>query len=396
MDNKNTKKQSGSNLFIGIFFFLLHITFLGRFLLKIFEPGTEETQRLFMALEPVLPLLDHLLWVFLLPAEGLVWVLNKFMPASLGLSSSFPSMLAADFFEGMAYLLIQIPGVQGTEIEQSLISTVYAAEFPGTIEWVYLIALGFWLFIESLTPVVLGYIKALSDILKREYQNHQIRESHQQEQNRMQLLREESKRKHIDKSIKQKRQTEVREVIDDFKQEIKQLQEKTNKDALTGLYNRGFFNHAVKQKIMDAYQGKLPYSLVMMDIDNFKSLNDTYGHLLGDQVLRNVGEIILDNSPSDMVLPCRYGGEEIALVMVGLTHAQAESLAESIRKQIARLRFDADPALQVTISMGLYSVEFTGGLTPERLNENTLIQRADELLYQAKHQGKNQVCSEMF
>lgn len=158
------------------------------------------------------------------------------------------------------------------------------------------------------------------------------------------------------------------------------------RDPLTGLYNHGYFQTHLKKVLAQSFKYKIPTSLLMIDIDRFKAVNDTYGHQFGDKVLSRVAQLISQCvREEDMV--ARYGGEEMAVVLANCSLEVARQKAERIRKRIEEETFYLDGSnmpIKVTISIGVS--ESFGNEMPERL-----IERADQALYQAKNQGRNQV-----
>lgn len=161
-------------------------------------------------------------------------------------------------------------------------------------------------------------------------------------------------------------------------------------DPLTDLFNRRAFDEHLRSRFDRAVQEQLQLSLIMLDIDHFKSFNDTHGHLIGDQVIRLVGSCIKQIlGPPD--LPARYGGEEFAVISLGRPVANAAQLAEDIRRKIDGYEIvqqGTQTSLgKVTISIGIASLRAAD--TP-----TSLIQRADDCLYVAKRTGRNRVAIE--
>lgn len=152
-------------------------------------------------------------------------------------------------------------------------------------------------------------------------------------------------------------------------------------DKLTGIYNRQTLDDLLSREIARSRRYKTPLSLVMADIDHFKQVNDTYGHQVGDKVLRAVAETFRENIRlSD--ISGRWGGEEFLIITPQTTKTSAASMAEKLRKAIERRSFYHDEP--VTVSLGV--TEMKEGDTLE-----SLIRRADEALYQAKNLGRNRV-----
>jgi len=129
-------------------------------------------------------------------------------------------------------------------------------------------------------------------------------------------------------------------------------------------------------------------SLLMLDIDHFKSINDSYGHLMGDHVLREVGKIISERLRSTD-FTARYGGEEFVVILPLTTEEQSQVLAERLRQAIAETRFTSEgKPFGITVSIG------AAALTPGALlKRRELVDKADKALYQAKKLGRNQVCT---
>lgn len=155
----------------------------------------------------------------------------------------------------------------------------------------------------------------------------------------------------------------------------------TAKDELTGLFLREIFDVVLKKETEKAKRGGSPLCLIMIDIDDFKNINDTYGHLEGDKVLKRIGSVLNDSS-REMDWVARYGGEELAIIMPKANMAKACNAAQRIRKTIEGIQFSD---FSVTVSIGVS--QSTASLnTPEKI-----IKSADEALYAAKNNGKNQV-----
>lgn len=153
----------------------------------------------------------------------------------------------------------------------------------------------------------------------------------------------------------------------------------TTKDELTGLYSREVFDVVLARELEEAKRMKKPLCLLMIDIDDFKTVNDRFGHQVGDAVLRRIGLAIRD-SIRDMDVAARYGGEEIVVIMPKASAKNAHRVAERLRKGVAALVFDR---FSVTVSIGL------GEAADETDTPEKLIAGADRALYAAKAQGKN-------
>ncbi|HET7876380.1 MAG TPA: sensor domain-containing diguanylate cyclase [Methylomirabilota bacterium] len=158
------------------------------------------------------------------------------------------------------------------------------------------------------------------------------------------------------------------------------------RDALTGLFNRGYMEAALEQALERARRGREPLGVIMMDIDHFKRLNDTQGHDAGDALLRAIGALLRTEIRRGDV-PCRYGGEEFVLILPGLGLDDAERRAEELRLAIRRLEVaHAGRALgPVTVSLGVAAYPEHGATS------QALLRAADVALYGAKAQGRDRV-----
>ncbi|RJP86124.1 MAG: diguanylate cyclase [Desulfobacteraceae bacterium] len=175
-----------------------------------------------------------------------------------------------------------------------------------------------------------------------------------------------------------------------FKKEVSQMNDRLMKmatiDDLTGLYNRRYFMDALKNEVIRHNRYGHYLVLCMMDLDHFKSINDTYGHSTGDMVLRETGRLIKECfRNSDIV--CRYGGEEFMIILPHTPRENARLACERFREKIATHPFkDKASGFRITISTGVAQFSKDVDATAEKL-----IERADEALYQAKNNGRNRV-----
>jgi len=156
---------------------------------------------------------------------------------------------------------------------------------------------------------------------------------------------------------------------------------KAHTDSLTSLWNYGYFQYKLDEELAKAVSSNLPLSIMMIDIDDFKKFNDAYGHIQGDYALKQISEALKENCRKIDVL-CRYGGEEFSLILPANNKEEAILLGERIRKSIEQRKIFNTI---FTISVGIASF-------PEDASDKiTFIKKADQALYQAKRNGKNQV-----
>ncbi|MFH1215100.1 MAG: sensor domain-containing diguanylate cyclase [Pseudomonadota bacterium] len=170
----------------------------------------------------------------------------------------------------------------------------------------------------------------------------------------------------------------------------RRLQELVYHDPLTGLYNRQLLNIRLSEEMARSRRHQWPLAVLLVDIDHFKRINDTYGHLVGDEMLVAVTRIIADHIREEDCL-ARFGGEEFIILAPGMSEDNArKQLAERIRKAVARKIFTPETEeerLRMTISVGfaVYPIDAKG--------EKELLTAADRALYAAKDMGRNQVVS---
>lgn len=159
------------------------------------------------------------------------------------------------------------------------------------------------------------------------------------------------------------------------------------REGLTGLFNRAYIRQRLEQELYRAKRYSHDLSLLMIDLDNFKRLNDRYGHAAGDHLLRYFSQLLIETvRPSDIA--ARYGGEEFLVILPETDKREAGDLAERLRKRISLYPFRVDSRKEdilFTISIGIASYPEFGQSSDE------LIAQADEALYLAKKNGKNKV-----
>ncbi len=164
--------------------------------------------------------------------------------------------------------------------------------------------------------------------------------------------------------------------------EIKAHESEARTDSLTGLSNRRAFDDELKRRLNEWQRKQTPCTLVLMDIDFFKKFNDTHGHQVGDEVLRQVAKVLTAQS-REMDVPCRYGGEEFGVILPATDAVNACRVAERIRAAIeASTTVCEGKSLKVTCSLGVASFMGDDDLA-------ALIRRADDSLYVSKKAGRN-------
>lgn len=167
-----------------------------------------------------------------------------------------------------------------------------------------------------------------------------------------------------------------------------ELRRLASTDPLTTLYNRRYFTK-MAQSILDlSKREKHNLSIIMLDIDKFKNINDIYGHQVGDEVIVYLSNILLKNQRKSDVI-CRYGGEEFVVLLPNTTIEGAFRVAENLRKEVelATLHLLENKNLKFTISIGVSMVD-----VKNEINIEKALKRADDALYHAKENGRNRVC----
>ncbi len=165
---------------------------------------------------------------------------------------------------------------------------------------------------------------------------------------------------------------------------FREAMEAASKDSLTGVNNRVTFNNALNREVNVAHRYSSPFTLLCIDIDRFKLVNDCYGHVAGDLVLKNIADMVVDSvRSSDVVF--RYGGEEFVVMLSNTALKGASLLAERIRGMASQMEYAyQDKIIGVTLSIGVAEL-----LKHE--SSNSIFNRADEALYVAKNAGRNAV-----
>jgi len=156
---------------------------------------------------------------------------------------------------------------------------------------------------------------------------------------------------------------------------------KAHTDSLTSLWNYGYFQYKLEEELNQAKTTNSTLSVMMIDIDDFKKFNDSFGHIQGDEALKKISNILKENCRKIDIL-CRYGGEEFAMILPGNSKEEASLLAERIRKSIMHNEILKN---RFTVSIGISSCP------TDAVDKSLLINKADQALYAAKRNGKNQI-----
>ncbi len=176
------------------------------------------------------------------------------------------------------------------------------------------------------------------------------------------------------------------EEVNELRRTLDELSALVRTDQLTGLANYRSFCQLLEQEMERTQRSGQPTSLIMLDIDFFKQVNDRWGHEVGNQALIHVAQLMLQ-TVRRLDTPCRYGGEEFAVILPNTDLGAAIPVAERLRRSIAETPLpQGERQLELTASLGIGTYQLGERTTPEEL-----VQRADHYLYQAKQEGRNQV-----
>ncbi|GAB1270108.1 hypothetical protein NBRC116493_33620 [Aurantivibrio infirmus] len=212
---------------------------------------------------------------------------------------------------------------------------------------------------------------------------------------RLSILLEESAKKSESLSLEVEKQTEILEeknrqllmVQNELRKTNSELKMLSITDGLTGTYNRLYFDHQFQVEWQRSRREKEPFSLILLDIDHFKIINDKYGHLAGDQCLRQMSDWLVDLFKRSNDLVCRYGGEEFAVLLPNTPPDQAMMAAETLRQLVKNTQVKyLDLEISMTISIGV------SGMVPDAHHHPIeMISATDKALYKVKNTGRNNV-----
>lgn len=201
------------------------------------------------------------------------------------------------------------------------------------------------------------------------------------------VLVEEQAREDLEYKVEE-RTLELNIALRELSETNRELEKKNTMDSLTGIRNRHYFDKKYTAEVRRSRREQTTLSIVMIDIDHFKSINDQYGHLVGDECIRHVANIIKQGlkRPSDDA--CRYGGEEFSLILPNTDEEGARLLTEAMREKIESHPVTTlSGSIKLTVSAGIFS-----NVIKSIQDESQLLECADKALYQAKNQGRNRVC----
>lgn len=363
-------------------FYLISASLLLRFMLLAgdpapFEAATGAAQNglpIYTYWHPVIHWIYQITNILELPVDLIITLMVKIVPVIK--QSWFPFLQMETLLDKWLKLIVATPNVPWPEFLVQQLKSGYILKFlPGYLEWPAILSI-------SLYGMLAPLLDKVTDIAKNLLWNVLIEFSFTK---RKQAVYQEALEKRARELMKLN--VEYR----NLSKEAGKLKDYVVTDELTQVFNKRFFIQKIQEEFQNAKQGKSNLSLIMIDIDHFKRLNDTYGHLMGDKVLQTVAGVAKRACPADCFC-CRFGGEEFSIIMPGKTLEEALVVADTIKTAIPQLRFEEDPALSVTISQGVSFGDFKM-LPAQALQKfDEFIQLADNELYRAKLEGRDRIC----
>jgi diguanylate cyclase (GGDEF)-like protein len=183
-----------------------------------------------------------------------------------------------------------------------------------------------------------------------------------------------------------KKECHIIDELAELRRSLAELSELVRTDPLTGLANYRYFSRALEQELERTERSAQPTTLIMLDIDHFKRVNDQWGHEIGNQALIHIAKLTRQ-TVRRLDIPCRYGGEEFAIILPNTNLQASIPVAERLRQTIAETPLTlGDKKLHMTASLGIDTYRIGEKATPKEL-----VQRVDHYLYQAKQEGRNLV-----
>jgi diguanylate cyclase (GGDEF)-like protein len=373
--------MNGLRTFVRTIISLIALWLLLMFAIRIFAPGNADTAAVFKTIAMLQPLLDAGTYFLIWPIQLVMDWLSSYLPADARVW--FPVSQAAPFFQTINTWILALPSLSTSDVGRQMANVNFKYVFPGVLDWRLLLGLCFWGVIENML------LKLIIGVEAKQYRSH-IRQRDADILASFRVSEDDPKTESPEKNLL------FRQVVNELKTEVSKLSKNSSLDPLTRLFNRGYFNTYLDAELSKAKWQKSSLALLMIDIDNFKKVNDTYGHLVGDEVLQKVAAVIPKVQPLQGHLAAfRYGGEELAIILTDTTSQMAQQVGERVRADISQIHIDTDPSHSVSASIGCYTINFAFVNNADDITSETLIQKADSLLYTGKHSGKNRVVSEV-
>ncbi len=305
---------------------------------------------------------SYLMWPVNLLYNDLL--INVFPP-----SDWFPGIYMANLLALLRGMLAAVPQAQAILASDSIQQAMV-----GYLDFLPLLAMGFYLLLGPLLDVCIDLFKTLFWNLFIEMSFTKRKESRYQE-------------------ALEKRAADLVKLNVEFKNLSKEnsaLAQSVITDELTKVYNKRFFIEKITYEFNQAKSKKQLLAIAMVDIDHFKKLNDNYGHLMGDKVLKSVAQVAKGSTPKDCFC-CRFGGEEFSIIMPKKTLEEATAIIAKIHQSLPLLRFEEDPQLRTSASFGICVVDFKSPEGQALTSYEDILKLADDELYKAKLNGRNRI-----
>ncbi|WP_303673332.1 GGDEF domain-containing protein [Vampirovibrio chlorellavorus] len=354
------------------------------FVIRVFAPGNPDTAAFFQLLALIQPVLDTAALILSWPVQQICQWVQHFLPTAW--QGGFPVSSAAGCAQALVDGFLQLPGMMTSPLAPALLDVHYESQFPGVLDWRLLLSVAFWGWVESL------FLKGLNIVDARLYR-HQIRQRDEA------LLRsfQGGEARSEEPSVATSKNLLFNQVVRGLKNEISALNQSVNLDPLTQLFNRGYLDVYLDAELQKARWNGSALAVLLLDVDNFKQINDHYGHASGDEVLQKVASVLLNiKPPQGKAMAFRYGGEELVVVLTNTSPVEAEQVAETARVYIQKLKLDLAPEHSISASVGCCTLQFSETLAQMALTSADLLAKADALMYQAKQTGKNRVVANTF
>lgn len=250
------------------------------------------------------------------------------------------------------------------------------------------LAIGF--VICLLVMLIIAYTFYRKYLIEKKYLKDQLLQAKKDisfAKNSYQLLSEQQKEgQDLLEERVQERTLELHIALQELEEANRELEQKNTLDELTGLFNRRYYDQKIIAEYRRSKRNLTPLSLIIIDIDHFKTVNDSYGHLAGDQCLVWLSNHLKESLKRSTDMAFRYGGEEFCIILPDTDENGAIALAEALRKNIEQqICTYNDIEIPLTISSGIFTYIQQNDVQPEQI-----FSRADKALYEAKNQGRNQ------
>ncbi len=356
------------------------------FVIRVFAPGNADTAAVFKMLSLIQPVLDTAVMILTWPVQQVCQWGQHFLPVSW--QSGFPVTSAAWCAQVVVDAFLQLPGMLASPLGPPLLDVSYDSQFPGVLDWRLLLSVVFWGWVESLV------LQGVNIVDARLYR-HQIR---QRDEALLRSFQTESDDSGVrEQQAAAQKNLLFNQVVSGLKSEISALNKTVNLDPLTQLFNRGYLDIYLDAELNKARWNGSTLAVLLLDVDNFKTVNDRYGHASGDELLQKVASVLSNiKSPQGKAVAFRYGGEELVVVLTNTSPTVAQQVAETARVYIQKLKLDMAPDHPISASFGCCTLQFSEALAQIALTSADLLAKADELMYQAKQTGKNRVVANTF